>query len=141
MPKKQTWKVHALNFIKKYKKCPGDIPPTGDLTDLITEDTFKAMAYASGLHDWDSCHYTEEILGLPVTRTMNKLGLNDNQQELIESVKNLTVPIREVQQNKRLVELKARMTNYINRITFKKGELNIPSPLLRFQEYTEKFFS
>jgi len=140
MPKKRTWKAHNLKLIKEHKKCAGDVPPTGGMDDLLSEQEFMTMARASGVHPWNSCHYTEEILGLPDTDNMREVKTGGDPQKLVEAVEGLTGSYREVQQSKQLADFKAKMKGYIDRIEFKAGKLNVPSQLLKFKDYTEKFF-
>lgn len=139
MSKKRTWRAHALDLIKNQKRCPGEIPPTGGMDDLLSEREFMAMARAGGLHPWNSCCFVEEVLGLQPTDEMHEIPTG-NQKALMENVESLTAPLREVTQSKRLAEFKAKMKNYIDRIEFKGGVLNVPTQLLKFKDYTEKFF-
>jgi len=141
MARKRTWKAHALDFIKEHDKCPGDVPPTGGMDDLLTEQEFIAMARASGLHTWDSCHYVDEILGLDPTDKLKKIPLTQDRNELLQTVKTLREPMAEVARSKKLAEFKAKMKNYVDRINFKDDQLNVPSVLLKFAEYADKFFN
>ena len=141
MSKKRTWKAHALEFIKQYDKCPGDVPPTGGMDDLLSEQEFKAMAHAAGVHPWNSCHYVDEILGLPPTDTMVEVTKTGDKKKMLETVENLKGTLHEVNQSKRLGEFKTRMKNYIDRIEFVDGKLNVPRPLLRFSEFVNRFFT
>lgn len=139
MSKKRTWRAHNLNMIKQHKKCAGEVPPTGGMDDLLSEKEFMAMARASGIHPWNSCHFVEDVLGLPSTDGMREIPTGSPKQ-LMDNVESLTEPLREVNQSKQLAAFKAKMHNYVDRIEFKAGVLNVPSQLLKFKEFTERFF-
>lgn len=141
MSKKRTWKAHAIDFIKEHDKCPGDVPPTGGMDDLLSEQEFLAMARASGLHTWDACHYEDEILGLTDTDRLKPLPMGHDKAKLIKTVETLIEPMSEVTRSKKLAEFKAKMHNYVDRIDFNGGQLNVPAPLLKFAKYADRFFN
>ena len=141
MSKKRTWKAHSLDLIKAQDKCAGDVPPTGGMDDLLSDQEFLAMARAAGIHPWNSCHYVDEVLGLAPTDAMVDLGAVGDRKKMLEAVEGLTGVVNEVSRSKRLVEFKTKMKNYIDRIEFEGDRLNVPGPLLRFSQFVNRFFA
>ena len=141
MPKKKNWKAWNIDMIKEHKKCAGDVPPTGSMEDKLTEQEFIAMARASGIHEWNSCHYVDEILGLAPVDGMKELPIHSDPKELLKTVETLVDPMREVDQSKKLVEFQNRLHAYVDRIVMKKGNLDIPHQLLKLADYADKFFN
>ena len=138
--KKKPWKAHVIDYIKSHRRCPGEFPPTGKPDDLLTEAEFLQMATAAGFHKWDSCHFVEEILGLPTTEDMKEISVDLNQRKLFETVNELKAPMQEVQQSKKLAEFQKVMRGYVDRIRFENGVLKVPPQLLKFEEYANKYF-
>ena len=140
MSKKRTWKAHNMALIKQHKKCAGDVPPTGGMEDLLSEKDFLAMAHASGIHPWNSCHYVDEVLGLVPTDSMREIKTTGDPQKLVDNLESLKEPLNEVKRSQKLAEFKDRMKRYVDRVEFKGEKLVVPAQLLRFSDYVDKFF-
>lgn len=140
MAKKRTWKEHALDYIKATKKCPGELPPTGTLDELFTHEQFMSMVVAVGPHEWDSCCFVEEILGLSPTDQMKRLDVDS--VKVLKDLSELKPAVVAVDRSAKLKDLKQRLHTYVDRIDFKSsGALYVPNALVKLETYINSFFS
>jgi hypothetical protein len=137
--KKRTWRDHAIDLIKTTQKCPGNLPPTGSLDQLLTNEEFTMMANAGGVHNWNSCHYVEEILGLPSTDDMHEIMVDSKK---VKEISTLADPLAEVEKGKKIAELKNRLHQMVEAVYFKdNGSLYVPGYLMRLEDFINKFFN
>lgn len=141
MPKRRSWKEHAVDYIRATGKCPGEVPATGLPSDLMTEDEFNLTLV--GLHAHEHCtHFRSEVLGVeetpadfvelpgfgaaPVTTDDLKRG----KETLVESGPSATVD-----------RFKRELHTYVDLIGLREGgKLFIPNQLLKLETFLKNFF-
>lgn len=140
MPKKLSWKEHAVNYIRATERCPGDVPPTGLPTDLMTEDEFKLTL--GSVHAHDRCnHFQNEVLGLENPKDFVELSGYDaaplTKDDLERGKKNLT----ESGPSSTVDRFKRELHTYVDLIELREGgKLFIPNQLFKFDTFLKKFF-
>ena len=93
-------------------------------------------------HKWDSCHYTDEILGLKPVDNLRQIPIEQDKSKLLKTVEELSGPMRDVSRSKKLVAFKARLKLFVDRIDFKPdGKLAVPKALLDLESYVDRFFN
>ncbi len=140
MARKAPWQDYAIDMIKSTNRCPGSFPPTGLPTDLVSLDEFRLMCKAGGTHEWNACHFENEVFGLP-SEGMHPVDIDA--VKVSEGAKSAPVAeFNEVGRANRLVDLKARLHGYVDNIKFREnGALYVPKPLLELASFVNRFFA
>lgn len=137
--KKRSWKAWAVDYVRRTQTCPGDAPPMGLPTDMLTEEEFALSLRGSKLHPHRDCHLVEDILGLPDPGTEVGAAVEPRVTEAdVERLQHLA----ETQEVAQIVEeVKKQLHVYVDLIALKEeGVLYIPEPLLKLQSYINTFF-
>lgn len=110
---KKPWYEWAVEYVRRTKRCPGDIPPMGRPGDSVTGEQFQQSVASLGTHAWDDCHFVAEMLG---SETSPEAALGDRE-----------------------IRLRSSLHKLVDRITFKNGKIQIPTELLTLREFIGTF--
>jgi len=131
---KRKWKEWAVEHIREHNQCPGEEPAFGLPDDLVTKEDFLRGIKSAGTHRFDGCHFLEELI-VPIPDNMNEIS---NLETVIPSgdMGVIQEDLDEVNKSHKLVHIKQKLHNYVDRIYFKEGKtLSVPEPLLDLRQY------
>lgn len=137
---KKKWSEWAVDMIKKTGRCPGDGPSIGSADDMMTESDFVTTVKTGGSHPYIECHHVSAMLGLSNNNTLQELDI-DHDSRSIDRIRNIAGDFEEVRLSRMLATFKERLHSYVDRIHFQKdGSISVPEPLMKFEDYINKFF-
>jgi hypothetical protein len=140
MPKKRSWKEHAVDYIRATERCPGEVPPTGLPTDLMTEDEFKLTL--SSLHAHDRCnHFRSEVLGLDDPKNFVELPGHGAAPLTEDDLERGKSRLTEGGPSSTVDRFKRALHTYVDLIELKEGgKLFIPHQILKLDTFLKTFF-
>lgn len=120
---RRPWKEHALAYIKRTDRCPGEFPPFGLPDQVITEEEFLMSVKAGEDHAWSGCHFAAEIMGVS---EVDAVKLSKKYQSGMSKTGHL----------------KNELHKLVSQVGFRmNGSLYVPSELLNLEDYLHEFFS